>query len=175
MAALFYGLVTGVFFGFLMQKARVIRYEKQVGAMRLQDFTIFKFMFSAIIVGMVGIYVMKGAGIVTLSIKSTVLGANIIGGIIFGVGWAVLGYCPGTAAGALGEGRWDVIPGIVGMIIGAAAYAEVYPFMKRTVLNWGDYGKMTLGDLTGIPVWPLILGLSCVYILLCVLFEVKGR
>jgi len=175
MAALFYGLVTGVLFGFLMQKARVIRYEKQVGAMRLQDFTIFKFMFSAIIVGMVGIYAMRDAGIVTLSIKSTVLGANIIGGIIFGVGWAVLGYCPGTAAGALGEGRWDVIPGIAGMIIGAAAYAEVYPFMKRTILKWGDYGKMTFGDLTGIPAWPLILGLSGVYILLCVFFEVKGR
>ena len=173
MAGLIYGLVTGVLFGFLMQKAHVVRYEKQVGAMRLQDFTIFKFMFSAIIVGMVGIYALAGAGLVTLSVKSTVLGANILGGVLFGIGWAILGYCPGTAAGALGEGRWDVIPGIAGMILGAAAYAEAYPLMKRTVLTWGDYGKITLVDVTTVPAWLLILGLSGVYILLCVLFEVR--
>lgn len=175
MGQLIGGVVTGILFGILMQKARVIRYEKQVGAMRLMDFTIFKFMFSAIIVSMIGLTLMSGSGMVAFSIKSTVLGANIIGGIIFGIGWAVLGYCPGTAAGALGEGRWDVIPGIAGMIIGAALYAETYPFMESTVLQWGELGKMTLVDVTGINIWILIASISAIYILLCVLFEVKGR
>jgi hypothetical protein len=60
------GLVTGVLFGFLLQKGRVLRFDKQVGAMLLQDMTIFKFMLSAILVGMVGIQLLAGAGIIAL-------------------------------------------------------------------------------------------------------------
>ena len=67
--------------------------------------TILKFMLTAIFVGCVGIYLLKDLGLVNLSIKSTVLGATIIGGLIFGIGWGLLGYCPGTSMGAVGEGR----------------------------------------------------------------------
>lgn len=56
---LVYGAITGVLFGFLMQKAQVLRYDKQVGALRLVDFTIVKFMLSTVIVAMVGIYALK--------------------------------------------------------------------------------------------------------------------
>ncbi|MBN2178423.1 MAG: YeeE/YedE family protein [Deltaproteobacteria bacterium] len=168
---LIYGLVTGILFGFLMQRAHVIRYDKQVGAMRLLDMTIFKFMLSAIIVGMIGIYLLKDFGIITLSVKATSLGANIIGGLIFGIGWALLGYCPGTAAGALGEGRWDALIGIIGMLIGAAIYAEVYPAMKSTILVWGSYGKITLADILGLNHWVMIAILTVIYIGLFYLFE----
>ena len=120
MAALIYGLVTGILFGFFLQKARVIRYDKQLGALRLIDMTIVKFMVSSILVGMVGVYLLLDLGWVKLSLKSTNLGGNIIGGLIFGLGWGLLGYCPGTSAGALGEGRWDALWGILGMIAGAA-------------------------------------------------------
>jgi uncharacterized membrane protein YedE/YeeE len=168
---LIYGLVTGILFGFLMQRAHVIRYDKQVGAMRLLDMTIFKFMLSAIIVGMIGIYLLKDFGIITLSVKATSLGANIIGGIIFGIGWAILGYCPGTAAGALGEGRWDALIGIIGMLIGAAIYAEVYPAIKSTILAWGSYGKITLADILGLNHWIMIAILTIIYIGLFYLFE----
>jgi uncharacterized membrane protein YedE/YeeE len=168
---LIYGLVTGILFGFLMQRAHVIRYDKQVGAMRLLDMTIFKFMLSAIIVGMIGIYLLKDFGIITLSVKATSLGANIIGGIIFGIGWAILGYCPGTAAGALGEGRWDALIGIIGMLIGAAIYAEVYPAIKSTILAWGSYGKITLADILGLNHWIMIAILTIIYLGLFYLFE----
>jgi uncharacterized membrane protein YedE/YeeE len=170
---LIYGLVTGILFGFLMQRAHVIRYDKQVGAMRLLDMTIFKFMLSAIIVGMIGIYLLKDLGIIALSVKSTSLGANIIGGLIFGIGWALLGYCPGTAAGALGEGRWDSLIGIIGMLIGAAIYAEVYPAIKSTILVWGSYGKITLADILGLNHWIMIAILTVIYIGLFYLFEKK--
>jgi len=171
MNELLYGLVTGILFGFLMQKARVIRYDKQVGAMLLKDFTIFKFMLSAIIVGMIGIYLMVDAGLVKLSIKSFNLGGNVIGGLLFGVGWALVGYCPGTAAGAFGEGRWDAIPGIIGMIVGAALYAEAYPFMKQTVLIWGNYGKITLPQLLGLNTWITIAALTAIYLIFFAIFE----
>ena len=69
------GLITGVAFGALLQQGRVLRFEKQVGALLLKDMTIMKFMLSAILVGMVGINLLAAFGFVTLSPKATVLGA----------------------------------------------------------------------------------------------------
>lgn len=151
-----YGLVTGVLFGFFLQKGRVLRYDKQLGALRFQDFTIVKFMLAHIIVAMVGIYFLYDLGLVKLSIKATVLGGVVVGGLIFGIGWGMLGYCPGTSLGALGEGRWDAAFGIMGMLVGAGLFAEAYPLLKATVLTWGDYGKITVPQILGINHWLVI-------------------
>jgi len=154
---LFYGLFTGILFGFLLQRGRVLRYDKQLGALRLQDMTIIKFMLSAVLVGMVGIYLFHDLGMISkMDIKTASIGGNVFGGLIFGVGWALLGYCPGTQIGAIGEGRWDAIWGILGMITGGAIYAEAYPFLKKTVLTWGDFGKITLPQALGINHWFII-------------------
>jgi len=156
MTMLIYGLITGILFGFLLQKGRVIRYDKQLGALRLIDMTIVKFMLTTILVSMVGVYLLKDLGLVKLSIKPTILGGVILGGLIFGVGWGLLGYCPGTSAGALGEGRWDAFWGILGMLTGAALFAEAYPMLKKTVLTWGNYGKITLPQVMSINHWFII-------------------
>lgn len=168
------GAVTGLLFGFLLQKAQVIRYDKQLAALRLQDMTIVKFMVTNILVAMVGIYILYDLGLVKLSVKATILGGNIIGGLIFGIGWAIVGYCPATAMGALGEGRYDSLFGLLGMVFGAAVYAESFPLMKRTVLTWGDFGKLTLPGLLGIPHWIVIIALAAAFIGLFVWFEKKG-
>lgn len=156
MRMLIYGLITGILFGFLLQKGRVLRYDKQMGALRLQDMTIVKFMLSSILVGMIGVYLLKDMGLASLSIKPAILGANLLGGLIFGVGWGLLGYCPGTSAGALGEGRWDALWGIGGMLAGAALFAEAYPFLKSNVLTWGNLGKLTLPQVLGVNHWFII-------------------
>ncbi len=150
MKQLAYGLVTGLLFGFLLQKGRVLRYDKQLGALRLKDMTIVKFMLSSVIVGMVGIYLLNDLGLATLSIKATILGPVILGALIFGFGWGLLGYCPGTSMGALGEGRWDALWGILGMIVGAGLFAEVYPALETTVYTWGNLGRITLPQALGI-------------------------
>jgi len=156
MKMLVYGLVTGLFFGFLLQKGRVLRYDKQIGALRLKDMTIVKFMLSSVIVGMVGIYLLHDLGLVKLSIKATILGPVIIGALIFGLGWGLLGYCPGTSMGALGEGRWDALWGILGMIVGAALFAEAYPAIEKTVYTWGNRGRITLPQVLRVSHWVII-------------------
>jgi uncharacterized membrane protein YedE/YeeE len=130
MSSLINGLITGIAFGFFLQKGRVVRYDKQIGALRLIDMTIVKFMFSAILVGMVGVKILHAAGIAQPAILPTNLASNIIGGLIFGIGWGLIGYCPGTSLGALGEGRTDAFWGILGMLTGAALFAEVYPSIR---------------------------------------------
>ncbi|MGX9365826.1 DUF6691 family protein [Desulfoplanes sp. PS50] len=172
--ALIYGLVTGIVFGFLLQKAQVIRYDKQLGALRLMDMTIVKFMLSNIIVGMIGIYLLNDMGVVKLSVKATSVGANVLGGILFGLGWGLLGYCPGTSAGALGEGRWDALWGIGGMLVGASIFAHTYPALKDTVYTWGSFGKITLPQVLGINHWIVIIVLVIAYVALFRWFERKG-
>ncbi len=150
------GLVTGVLFGILLQKGRVLRFEKQVAAMQLKDMTIMKFMLSAIFVGMVGIAALESAGVITVSHKPMNLGAVILGGALFGVGWAFAGFCPGTAVGAVGEGRWHALFAVIGMIAGAAIYAACFPFLSDTLLAWKDYGRLGLPDALGISRWVII-------------------
>ena len=173
MTPLIYGLVTGILFGFFLQKAQVIRYDKQIGALRLVDMTIVKFMISSILVGMVGVYLLLDLGWVKLSLKSTNLGGNIIGGLIFGLGWGLLGYCPGTSAGALGEGRWDALWGILGMIAGAAIFAEAFPILKKRILTWGDLGKITLPQIIALNHWIVIIAFVVCGLALFGFFEKK--
>lgn len=161
-----YGLITGVLFGILLQRSRVIRYDKQIGALLFKDMTIVKFMLSTVMVGMVGIYLLKDLGIAKFSIKPMIVGAVVLGGFIFGIGWGLLGYCPGTSLGALGEGRYDALCGILGMILGAGIFAELYPLIKKTLLKIGDFGKVTLPEVTHINHWIIIPALIILGLLL---------
>lgn len=171
---LFFGLITGIGFGVLLQRAEVIRFDRQIGALLLKDMTIVKFMLTTIIVGMVGVHLLVDLELAKLSLKPLIFGGNLLGGLIFGVGWALLGYCPGTAAAALGEGRVDALAGMAGMLVGAAVFAEAYPALKESVLTWGDFGKLTLPSLLGLGHWPVIVVFVAGAVLLLRYLERKG-
>ena len=172
--SLIYGLITGILFGILLQRAEVLRYDRQVGALRLMDMTIFKFMLTAIIIGSVGIYLMKDLGLVKLNIKATSIGAQVVGGLMFGIGWALLGYCPGTAGGALGEGRLDAFWGILGMLCGAAAHAFAYPFLKTQLIGIGSLGKITMPQILGVNHWIVIIAFGTIIVFFFWFFEKIG-
>ena len=168
------GLFTGLLFGVLLQRARVLRFDKQLGALLLRDMTIVKFMFSAIVVAAILLHLFLDLGLIAFSVKATSLGGQVVGGLLFGVGWAMLGYCPGTSWGAFGEGRFDGLWGILGGWCGAALYAEVYPAMKASVLSWGNYGQQTWATLLGINHWIPVIVLAAGAVLLFRFFEKKG-
>jgi len=168
------GLGTGIIFGALLQQGRVLRFEKQVGAMLFRDMTIFKFMLSAIIVGMVGINLLVGLGVISLKVKGTLIAANLIGGALFGAGWAIMGFCPGTSVGAVAEGRWHAGWAILGLLGGGAGFAEIYPTLTDNVLAWGNLGKVTLPEMLGVTPWALIPILIVAFIGLFYVFEKGG-
>ena len=174
MGTLMLGLITGIFFGFFLQKGQALKYDRQIGMLRLKDFTILKVMASAILVGMVGVYFFVDMGIGSLSLKPTVLAANIFGGLIFGLGWGMLGYCPGTAVGATAEGRWDAFwGGVLGMLVGAGIFSEVYPFLKHNLLKWGDLGQLTIPKVAGVNHWVIIAIIWIVFVLFLLRIEKK--
>lgn len=141
------GVAFGLVFGFLLQKGGVGKFNILIGQLLLQDFTVAKIMLTAIVVGMVGVFGLHHFAKVNLHIKPTKIGSNIIGGLLFGAGFALMGYCPGTAAAALGQGSWDSLFGMVGLVAGSWIFAEFSASLKTTVEKWGDLGKILLPDL----------------------------
>lgn len=155
---LLWGLAFGIAFGFLLQKGGATKYDVIVGQLLLTDFTVFKILLSAVLAGMIGIYSMKTLGWVELHIKSGSAGMNIIGGLIFGVGFAVLGYCPGTMAGAIGNGNLDaLVGGMAGILIGASFFAARYPRLKTSILNKGSFDDVTFPQIFKVNDWAVVI------------------
>ncbi len=159
------GLLFGIAFGFLLQKAGVLDYNVLIGVLRLTDFTVIRVILSAILVGGIAIYVLRKFGMVRAHTKPTHYASNIIGGLIFGVGFGLLGYCPGTGAAALGQGSWDAAWGILGMVIGSYIYALATPNMKK-LASIGDRGKLTVPELIHIKPGVFIIVTSIIFVLL---------
>jgi hypothetical protein len=145
------GVGFGLAFGFLLQKGGVGKFNILIGQLLLQDWTVAKIMLTAIVVGMVGVFALHHFAKVNLHIKPTRIGANIIGGLLFGAGFALMGYCPGTAAAALGQGSWDALFGMAGLVAGSWIFAEFSASLKMTLEKWGDLGKVLLPDLLHVP------------------------
>lgn len=154
------GLLTGFLFGFLLQKARVTKFDVIVNQFRFNDFTVLKVMLTAIVTGGAGVYLLRYEGLANLHVKPAQMGGVVLGGLIFGVGMVVLGYCPGTGLAAAAEGSRHALWGVLGMLAGAAVFAETYPFLSQNVLKWADLGTVTLPDVTGVPAWIWLSGLA---------------
>lgn len=168
------GLLAGIVFGFLLQKGGVTRFEIILGQLLLTDFTVVKIMLSAVVVGMIGVHLLKAMKLANLHPKPGSWNTAIWGGLIFGIGFATLGYCPGTVAGAVGQGSMDaLIGGVVGIIAGAGIFAAIYPKMQG-FLNRGDFVKMTLPKQFGINEWFIIVPLSAVIVWLLFVIENAG-
>ena len=142
-------VLLGFGFGFALDKAGMTRYHKIVNVYRFTDLAVLKFMLSAMVTGMIGVYALHWAGEIELSAAtSTIPFKALAGGLLFGVGMSLIGMCPGTAVAGAGRGQLDyLIPGIGGMLTGALAYGFLYPRIADFFADSPNYGTDKLPQL----------------------------
>jgi uncharacterized protein len=169
---LVWGLVFGIAFGFLLHKGGVTKYDVIIAQLLLEDFTVVKIMMSAVLVGAVGLHIMRAASWIDLDPKKGSWGRNAVGGLIFGLGFAVLGYCPGTIAGAIGNGYLDAaIGGLAGILLGSWLLAAIYPRIEAGILGRGSFPALTLPGVLKVNEWVVIVPLGALILLLFHLLE----
>lgn len=165
------GLVFGIIFGFLLQKGGVAKFHVLIGQLLLEDFTVVKIMLSAVVVGSLGVHLMLHLKLVELHVKPTRIASNIIGGLLFGAGFALSAYCPGTGAAALGQGNFDALAMVAGMIAGSYLFAEASGWISRTIDPIGDRGKLTLHDVLPLNRAVLVIGSAAILVAVLIAIE----
>jgi hypothetical protein len=149
------GLVCGVLFGFVLENAGFGSPAKLTAQFQLRDWSVFKVMFTAIVVAAVGLYVLKAVGLLqadAVFVPTSLLMASAVGGAFVGAGFAVGGYCPGTSVVGLFSGRLDALVFLVGLLLGTVAFAGVYGSAVEAIMGmWELEGGDTFTDAFGIP------------------------
>ncbi len=156
---LVYALVLGALFGFALNKAGLTKYHKIVNQFRLTDMTVLKFMMTALVVTMVGLYPLRAMGLIVFpTVPATYIVGNLVGGLVFGVGMALAGFCPGTAAAGAGEGKLDyLVPGLLGFLVGAVIWGLTYNSVFPKISSIANYGNVVLPDLWHISPYLAVL------------------
>jgi hypothetical protein len=158
-ASLGLALLLGLGFGFCLERAGFGSARKLTAVFYLWDMAVVKVMFTAIVTAMVGLFLLSTLGLMDLSelyIEPTSLAAQALGGLVFGAGFIVGGYCPGTSIAAMATGRKDGMAFALGMLAGVTVYAEFTPGIEAWIKE-GSIGELTLPTLTGIGMgwWAL--------------------
>lgn len=151
---LLYGLLVGVVMGALIQRVGASSPRMILASLRLENLTIIKFMATTIAVGSVVAYMMSFFIPMHFDVKPTYVIGVAVGGLIFGTGFAIGGYCPGTCVVGAGEGRRDALFAILGGIVGALVFTLVYNSVAAPLMAPMNLGKITLADV--LHVKPII-------------------
>ena len=146
-----FGLLVGVAMGALLQRAGASSPALIARNLRLEDLSIIKFMATAIAVGTIVVYLAGFWVPMHLDIKPAYVLGVLAGGLVFGVGFAVGGYCPGTCVVGLSEGRRDALLALLGGAFGALAFTLAYDALLAPVVKVLDLGKLTLAGALHLP------------------------
>jgi hypothetical protein len=159
MIEIFEAVVLGTLFGFALQKAGLTRYDRIVGVYRLRDFTVMQFMLSALVVAASLNQAFAALGLAKAPpTPPTFVLANVVGGVVFGIGMASAGYCPGTIVAEAGEGRLDAwVAGLAGMLVGAIAFGLMQPWLMPRLTRTLALGRIGLATLAGTSPWLTLL------------------
>jgi uncharacterized membrane protein YedE/YeeE len=157
-------VLIGIAFGWTLERAGLGNARKLAGQFYGTDFTVFKVMFSAILVAMLGAFWLGRLGAIDLSqlyVPETWLLPQLAGGLLFGAGFVVAGLCPGTSCVAAATGRGDGVAAMLGMFSGIVvtglAFAPLQRFYESTAR-----GSLTLPELLHLPYGVVVFAIVAV-------------
>ena len=173
--ALALAVVFGFVFGLLLHRGGVTAYNTIVNQFRFKDFTVLKVMFTAIIVGGIGVLILHSFGLASYSIKPADMLGVVLGAAIFGAGMVIYGYCPGTGLAAIATGSLHALVGFFGMLLGGMLYAWSFSWVQEHILSVASLGKKRLPEISGVPDWAWFVGLCVIAAIVFTLIQRMER
>lgn len=163
---LLWGLLIGIAFGATLSLSGASSSRMIVNALRLKDLRLLKIIMTALAVGLLGVNLLDAAGMAHLKIKPAYLLGVILGAAIFGIGFALTGYCPGTCLVATAERKKDAFFALLGGLLGATTFGLLYPIFKPVLIDPFNWGEVRLPSLLGISPLAMAIGLSALLLVL---------
>lgn len=161
------GLVCGILFGYILENAGFGSPVKLTAQFRLTDWSVFKVMFTAIVVAAFGLWGLRAMGLMPpdmVYVPTALVMASAVGGALVGAGFAIGGYCPGTSLVGLSSGRLDAAVFVVGLLLGTSAFAAFFGPALRSMMAIGMIvDGDTFTDAYGIPE-TVMLGIMTVFL-----------
>ena len=169
------GLLVGFLFGASLFLSGLANPDKIIGTLRLKDFHAMRTIAVFVLVGMFGTWILTLVGAAHFDVKPAATVSVLLGGALLGIGFGIIGYCPGTGLACAAAGRLDALVAVAGMLGGALAYILIYPDVALPLEKVANYGKATLPEVTEIPRALWVLTFVGVGAVLLVLTRPKGK
>ncbi len=163
-ASLAVALLIGIAFGWFLERSGMGSARKLAGQFYLRDLTVFKVMFTAIVTAMLGVFWLGRIGVLDVDriyVPETWILPQLVGGIVFGSGFAIAGLCPGTSCVAAATGRIDGIAVVAGMFAGILGTGLVFNKLEAFYLSM-PRGVFTLPQLFNVSPGVVVFGLVMV-------------
>lgn len=170
---LIFGLLVGIAMGALIQRVRASSPAMIASNLRLENLSVIKFMALTIAVGSIGAYLLNLVVPMHFAVKPTYVLGVLGGGLIFGIGFALAGYCPGTCVVGAAEGRKDALLTLVGGLAGSLVFTLAYPWIDRLLIQPLNLGKITLADVVHAPAIAVAAVLSLALLAVVVLVPTR--
>lgn len=157
-------VLLGIGFGVALEQAGFGNAKTLAGQWYGYNFAVLRVMFTAIVVAMLGLFGLYYVGVVDLSqvyINETYLWPQLVGGLIFGFGFVIGQYCPGTAVVGCATGKFDAMAFMAGFFLGVVGFAVAFPLFQG-FYNSGDKGRYLLPEALGVPAGVVVLGVVVV-------------
>ena len=170
-------VVFGIFFGLSLERSGLGDPHRLTGVFYFRDFTVPKVMFTAIVVASTGLYLLADLQLLDLSrvwFIPTFFWPQLAGGALFGIGFVMSGYCPGTSVAGFATGRLDALVAMVGVAAGSFLFAVLFPVMESFYRS-SDWGVVTLPSLLDVNHWVVILALIVIAGLMFLSLELFER
>jgi 3-mercaptopyruvate sulfurtransferase SseA len=149
MSALIAALVIGVLFGVSLEKAGFGSSKRLAGIFYFTDMAVLKVMFTALVTAMLGLSIAIWTGLVDPATQiyymKTYYGTYVAAGLLFGAGFVMSGWCPGTAAVGMASGKIDAVVYLGGAMIGCILFNELF-FILKPIYTWGQSSLQAYGQ-----------------------------